>query len=83
MPSEIAVTGINISIKGQKITLTPEEARKLKDELVGLLEVRMYPPVVINHPYVPVLNPPWPRWEITCGGIGAGISGFSEMQKLT
>lgn len=89
--NETRVTGINITVKGQKLTLTVEEARKLKDELVSLLDVRWYPPVVINQPvpYVPYCPPPVFRpyhWEITCGGIGGighGIEGFSEMQRLT
>lgn len=50
MNNETKVTGINILVKGAKITLTVDEARKLKDELVSLLEVKVYPAVIIEQP---------------------------------
>ncbi len=82
MDNKIQITGINIKVKGKELTLTVDEARELKKELDALLEVKFYQPWVpyVVHHYP---TPPFRYGEITCGGIGNGVQGFSDMQRLS
>lgn len=65
---DIAIDSLNISIGLSEITLTIEEAKKLKialDDLFGKEVVR----VVDHHWHYDYSKPYYPRWgEVWCGG---------------
>lgn len=54
----IRVTSITISLGGKEVELTPEQARRLRDELHELLGPK-------TPQYVPVYPLPCPVWETT------------------
>lgn len=71
------IKSIKIEVQGRELELTPEEARKLKDELDELMSekktefVPYYPywPYPVSLPlYQPTVKPyQWPYYEIICG----------------
>lgn len=92
MKTKAEISKITITVAGQKLELTLEEARDLKKALNDALEPKTVfpyvPPVVIDRPvYVPPPPYPWDRWntspyrprpgEIWCG------SGSNNVGELT
>lgn len=76
MSKEIKINRLILTIGKKELELTPDEARKLKDELNNLLGFH-YPqphPIIIERP-VPVGPPlPYSPWYTTCDSNSVSIT---------
>ena len=72
---KIEIKEISIKIGDKTITLSPDEARTLKDELSKVFgDSRYYYPVYITQPVQVIPAPYYPSYpQIWCGGLGSCI----------
>lgn len=72
---EIAIDSLNIKIGGREISLTIEEAKKLKTALEDLFGKDIIKIVEHQWHYSQPYHPYYPRWgEVWCGGTVAGTN---------